>query len=412
MKKLLNIFTLFFALILFSCTSEIKDNFDKSAAERIDETINQTNNVLLGASNGWVLQYFPSKDKAFGGYSILVSFVADGTAKVSCDLFPSDKVTVSNYSIVKSNGPILTFDTFNEIFHFFSEPNNDLGLGEIGDGMLGDTDFLILECRADRVVLKGKKTGNKMIMTPIPDNTSWNEYISSVKYLRSQAYPAAYDVLVDGIKKYTVIQKHRKFILVNSDGSSLELPFIYTPTGISLYENVSISGYSAKDFSWDNTKLSYNCENVSFVARELPKNYTKYADFIGKYKFVYSNGDQVTDVSFVEELFNESYIMKGFKYDIRVTYKADIGCIGIEAQSLSGNIYLCVWALSSGGSLSGASDLGVIGKMIDNDGDKIIYLEDNGAWGAKKVDSFIAYDFSSNSSIFQIPYIAGLVKVE
>jgi hypothetical protein len=332
--------------------------------------------------------------------------------KASCDLFAADKVSLSNYSVTQSNGPILTFDTYNEVLHFFSEPSNYLGIGETGDGMLGDTDFLVLECNPDKVVLKGKKTGNKMTMTPVPSGSSWKSYLSSIKSLRADAFQASYDVVVNGVSKYSITQRYRKFILVNSDGSSLELPFVYTPNGISLYENVSIAGYTAKEFSWNKGKCSFDCGNVSFVARELPKDYTKYSDFVGKYKFVYENGDRVSDVELVEELFNESFIMKGFMYDIRVQYKADSGMIGIETQKLSGSIYLCAWALGYEGSLSGADGLGVVGKMVDNDGTKIIYLSDNGVWGSKKTDSFIAYDYTSGTGVFQIPYIAGLVKVD
>lgn len=101
-------------------------------------------------------------------------------------------------------------------------------------GMEGDSDFLILSCTSDEVVLKGKKTGNKMIMHPLPENVAWEDYLQSVKQITNEAYPAAYEVVIDGVIQYTVTQRYRKFILENADGSQVNLPF-------TIHRKVSVS---------------------------------------------------------------------------------------------------------------------------------------------------------------------------
>ena len=53
-----------------------------------------------------------------------------------------DKVSTGAYDMVNSAGPMLTFSTYNEIFHFFSEPSNALGIGEDGMGMRETVTFL------------------------------------------------------------------------------------------------------------------------------------------------------------------------------------------------------------------------------------------------------------------------------
>ena len=76
---------------------------------------------------------------------MLIRFHKEGTADVSCDLFQPDKVSTGAYDMVNSAGPMLTFSTYNEIFHFFSEPSNALGIGEDGMGMEGDRlSYLVL----------------------------------------------------------------------------------------------------------------------------------------------------------------------------------------------------------------------------------------------------------------------------
>lgn len=56
MKKIYNLWIL--ALILIgagACTSEVDDVFDQSAANRINQSIAEYQEVLRSAGNGWVL---------------------------------------------------------------------------------------------------------------------------------------------------------------------------------------------------------------------------------------------------------------------------------------------------------------------------------------------------------------------
>lgn len=406
MKRLYNICFLFALLAFVSCSPEEDDLFSKSAAERIDAAIKEDLAVLRGAKNGWVMEYYPSESKMYGGYSILVAFNEDGTADVSCDLFSHDKVVSSQYEVKQSTGPMLTFDTYNEIFHFFSEPSNFLGIGETGKGMEGDYEFLIIECTPEQVVLKGKKTGTKMVMTPIPENESWSQYLGNIKEVAKGAFPALYDVKVGGETQYTVRQEYHIFILEKSDGSQEKLPFVYTTEGIKFYEPMTIGDHQVQSLNWNDATMAYSNENITIQAQDLPDGYKKYEEFLGAYQFVYSNGNSMRTVILKEELFNSSFIMEGFPMDIRVVYKSDKGVIGIESQVLEGSIYLCPWALNDNGALTNLSGAGLIGV---NSGNNIILI-DNGVWG-KKTDSLIAFDLATENSAFQIAYIIGMIKL-
>lgn len=87
MRKIYSIWFLLALLAFAACSPEEDDLFDKSAAERIDEAIKQDLSVLRGAKNGWVMEYYPSPTKMYGGYTFLVSFGEDGKANVMCDFF-------------------------------------------------------------------------------------------------------------------------------------------------------------------------------------------------------------------------------------------------------------------------------------------------------------------------------------
>lgn len=405
MKKIYSVCFLFALLAFVSCSPEEEDLFEESAAERIDAAIKEDLAVLQGAKNGWVMEYYPSETKMFGGYTILVNFNDDGTVDVACDLFEYDKVVSSEYEVKQSTGPVLTFDTYNEIFHFFSEPSNFLGIGETGKGMEGDYEFLILDCTPEQVVLKGKKTGTKMVMTPLPENEQWTQYLTNVKGIAKGAYPSLYDVKVGGETQYAVKQEYHLFILENKDGSQEKLPFVYTDEGIKFYEPMTIGGHQVQFLNWNEEAMAYSDENITIQAQELPAGYKKYDEFLGSYQFVYNSRKVVT---LREELFNSSFIMEGFPMDIRVIYKADTGVISIESQLLQGSVYLCPWALNQGGSLTNRSGAGLIGVNAPNG---IVLFEDNGVWGSRVTDSFIAYDLASGASVFQIPFIQGMIKL-
>ena len=152
--------------IFCSCSRDEESLFEKSAAERAQEAMDNANSVFVAPKNGWEMLYFANPESR--GYNLIVKFREDGqviaTAKNS--LTTGNKMltdSTSTWEVVSDYGPLLTFNTFNEILHAWADPRED------GDGYLGDYEFLILLATPERVVLKGKKHSAYMIMRPMPD---------------------------------------------------------------------------------------------------------------------------------------------------------------------------------------------------------------------------------------------------
>lgn len=55
------------------------------------------------------------------------------------------------------------------------------GVGATGLGMEGDYEFTIQSVTPEQVVLKGKKTGNTITMTPMPENETWEAYLTDIE---------------------------------------------------------------------------------------------------------------------------------------------------------------------------------------------------------------------------------------
>lgn len=250
MKK---IYSLLFTLVMLSaftaCTNEVDDVFDKSSAERIATAINDDTKLLTSAANGWVMKYYA--DTQYGGYNVYCKFNTDGTVNVSNELY-GDSVFTSHYSVAQSQGVLLSFDTYNELIHIFSTPDASVsGIGDYGKGMLGDFEFRIQSACADSIVMKGKKHGSKVVMTPMASGATWSDYNAKVQGINDAvlAYNSYY--LIVGNDTMSVSAKYRQMSFVDEEsGNTINMPFIFTETGIQLYKPVTYKGKTITGFTY------------------------------------------------------------------------------------------------------------------------------------------------------------------
>jgi hypothetical protein len=89
--------------------------------------------------------------------------------------------TASTWAVKSDYGPILTFDTYNDVFHAFSDPKDD------GAGLLGDYEFLILKATPELVILKGKKHSAYSVMRPMK-NTDLADYYKKCEKMQTKLF--------------------------------------------------------------------------------------------------------------------------------------------------------------------------------------------------------------------------------
>ncbi len=149
-----------------ACSRDEESLFDKPAAIRAQEAIDNAFKVLTSQENGWEMAYFPNLETSAKGYNMVVKFNKNGNVSVTAknQTTTGNKIltdTASTWAVKSDYGPILTFDTYNDVFHAFSDPGND------GAGLLGDYEFLILKATPELVLLKGKKHSAYSVMRPV-----------------------------------------------------------------------------------------------------------------------------------------------------------------------------------------------------------------------------------------------------
>ena len=176
-----------------SCLHDNEDTFDTPAAQRIIETVAADKALLESATNGWHLEYYLGEEYLYGGINYFVKF-ANGKAYVAGEPGGPDSISVSSYDVITDMGPVLTFNTYNEIMHEYAQPYSSAT-----EGYQGDFEFVIMKTTNDSIYLQGKKWGNKMLMTRVAEGASWDDYLSKVSEVQDALLFADYKANIGGI---------------------------------------------------------------------------------------------------------------------------------------------------------------------------------------------------------------------
>ena len=272
-----------------ACTPEVDDVFDKSSAERVKEALTKNQQILVSAPNGWRMAMYGNKD--FGGYNVFLKFAADNTVEVASEKTVDTEAETqakidssanvrqtSHYKLEQSGGIILSFDEYNRLFHYFSDPVNPDGYGTRGKGFEADLEYRILSASADSVVLSGKKHGNKLIMLPVADGTNISQYMKDALNVEAAMLNANFKISVDTLEyPVQVTGRNMKIVTTTETGDRLDVkcPFVVTTQGYEFYETVTLAGHQLKGFKYvagQDEYLALNDESVKLSKVYPPIN--------------------------------------------------------------------------------------------------------------------------------------------
>lgn len=137
------------ALLVAACTPEVDDKFDNSSAERATMSQAETQKILESQTNGWIMHMYGTL--TYGGFNVYCNF-KDSKVTVASEFYGPEETATSHYKLEQSSGTVLSFDEYNPIFHYFSDPSIT-DFGSLGKGFNGDLEFRVLSASADSVVL-------------------------------------------------------------------------------------------------------------------------------------------------------------------------------------------------------------------------------------------------------------------
>lgn len=256
-------------MVFAACSRDEESLFDKSAAQRVEEALTNATDILTSAENGWEMLYFPNQANA--GYTVILKFdehgqvtAASRNPQTTKSVYKEDKN--STWAVRADYGPILSFDTYNDVMHAWADPHPD------GDGYLGDYEFLILEATPQKVRLKGKKHEAYCEMYPMPKGASWTGYFDDVYKLR--------DLLVtkNNGAEFNFVSGSTTTRMTYSDGMMIEnleegliYPFVIRPGKVTFY-NTGLEGQggNAINFVINDAMTELYCNDSGVSAKFVP----------------------------------------------------------------------------------------------------------------------------------------------
>lgn len=270
MKKTYRLLFALTALVFTaSCTPEVEDAFDKPSPDRIAEAISETKDILTAAPNGWKMAYQGSG--GFGGFNILCRF--DKEDNVFCEEESDHAKATSHYTVQQGQGVLLSFDSFNAALHKYSDPVgkiNGKSVGKDGKGFQGDFEFRVMSCTKDSIVLEGRKHGDRVVMTPMPEDLTWDSFFTQIATVASGMSSERYNIIID---KDTLPARMNLHTLHTTDknGKAVAIPFIYTPQGIEVLKADSLNGrkLTAFTYSTDDKWVDPDDKSVMLSPRDI-----------------------------------------------------------------------------------------------------------------------------------------------
>lgn len=225
---------------LSSCLFEEDDIFDESAALRGQHYTEKINSVLYTPENGWVMQYFPKADTK--GYNMFTRFFENGTVILTSDheymrnhksgTLESD---TSTFVINEQDGPVLSFNSWNDILSVFTDPVDPETLAEDGKGLEGDNEFVVMKVNDDDIIMRGERHDAEVRL--LKCDRPMDEFIAAVRTTEE-------DVLKTLLNEF--------FLISNVDGK-IDTIFTYD-LGDGVFDFTNLQGKDRVDRS-----LAYVC---------------------------------------------------------------------------------------------------------------------------------------------------------
>ena len=315
-------------LLLSSCLKDQDDYFSESPSERLVNTMQHVKQLLCSAEYGWEFEYYPHSSLAYGGIVYTVKFDSL-TATVACSLVP-DSTYTSYYKMTNDNGPVLTFDTYNPLLHYFSTPS-----ATEYEAKGGEFEFVIDSIADDQIVLYGKKTRNTMYLRRLTAPAD-NYTAKTIRIFDN--FIERFTGTIGGIETEGKFTLSSKRLVVATPTDTITNCFTYTDYGIRFYRPMHIGNATVQTFAFDPETQQLTCldkgyENITLQGIPFDEQTMALKDYTGNYALRY-DGTKSARVSITVNRIDGSLILSGLSpmYNLQLTYDYDTGDLKLSPQ--------------------------------------------------------------------------------
>lgn len=238
----------FAALTLTACSNSEDQIFDQSAADRLEQYKKDYAQTLTEDGGLWSMEYFSNPGEE--GYVFVMQFNKDGSVNISANhkwIGGTFQQQVSTWNMIADNGPVLSFNSYNKLFHIFADPadiadtkdEDGRDIDETGKGHEGDYEFQVMHVSDDgsTIRLLGKKRYYDIYMHRLDVNTDIEQYLADVKNVPSKFSKNFNDMVLTDVDG----NKYRLYDMYTG------IPSIYPLDGDPVMQTVSGNGIFTLD---------------------------------------------------------------------------------------------------------------------------------------------------------------------
>ena len=242
---------------LTSCSYKEDNTFEQKASNRTTSVIESYKNILEGHDGYWVLSYYPGVTRSFGGfpaaprslggYTFVVKF-KDGKVTASSEISNTNAEEESYYTYSITEGPTISFDTYNSILDHFRFVS-----AVFTNARGGDIEFIFLKEENGVVTLRGRTSNNLMTLTKLTGDREalLNKLRENTQALNSKGLNP---ITVQGAQvDLTLFPSYRQLVF-SYGGNTVQRPFTITEKGIKFYEPAEINGVKIEELYFNEDK--------------------------------------------------------------------------------------------------------------------------------------------------------------
>lgn len=240
-KSFLSLLTLALGLLLGACSME--EDFRPDTGTRLSNTVDEYTALLGNSSKTWLLSYYPDKARRYGGFALVLRF--EGNRVTARHELGEGTPVTSGYRFSTTDGVMLSFDEFNSEIYTQALPTQDYP-----DAYGGEIDFIVDSYENEVFSLRGRLSGNRMFLRPIEEDM--NTYISDVQDMGTDLWGADISpVTIAGQEVSFALNDRLRQLSYTTEGQTRQVPYMYTPGGILLYEPITIGGQEITELLHD-----------------------------------------------------------------------------------------------------------------------------------------------------------------
>ena len=426
MKKnlILSLLLLLSAFMMQSCLHNQEDKFDEVSSQRLKEYLQKAKNVLTSAEYGWLFEIFPKNTQEYGGYAFICKF-DEMTATITAEPLPGTNAPSGTdecyYKLGTEDGPILIFDTYSPIMHYFAE-----GTDKRYQAYGGDTEYVIDEITDDVIKVHGARSKNKYYLyrltVPADEYLAARSEFESAYLDRTDGFYTSITGTINGeaFEGEFLISRQMEYAVGDATNLSKKA-FVYTDEGIRLYSAITIGGVKIREFKYNFDDHSYTAIDEDGkeypLEGSIPQWVINYDEWVGSYEFYISSTSNTKvistmDVELVPVADRSVLLMKGVNpnYDLTLNYNKAENFLELQPQLIgkplaNGNVVLLAgWANGPGylhyGLYTTTTASGM--KTYWSEADQMFKWVDNGKWGSYKMNAYIIYVFNGKTRVGQI----------